>query len=159
MVVQDFYIDFDRKKTRLSSLLSTSNLCFCFCGCDDCRRFLKNWNAFYIKNLDLLMSNVDEYRDKKQKLHVFTFWNIDYASIRSFNRKFSIMETKNLFVSDPHAAITYGVFRVEKCPRLFVIDKNRFVVYSNKKIPYRSADDIQIFMATKLVITSLLEES
>ena len=110
--------DTSGRNVSLTSLRgSPAALCF-FCGCDACMEFARLWGQMQRSNVLV------------PPIRTLVIYSGDAASARSFLVSSGLDLAATTALPDPDTAVT-RVYRVDPCPRIFVLDANGTVRYTN----------------------------
>lgn len=132
----DFHLrDADGKPQRLTQYRGRPVALFFFCGCEWCARCAKMWGQFQrsgVLKAKILpagrAANASASPANPTTLIVFSG---DGAAAHAFAQQQGMDLTQTVLLPDISMQVTQTLYHAEPCPRVFVVDPQGFVRYTN----------------------------
>jgi peroxiredoxin len=118
--------DVDEKKRSLAEFRGRRVALFFFCGCSWCADIGKEWAQ--LQRSDALPKPGSS---EKSPITLVVNSGLNAAVTRTLAANYELDLTQTVLLPDPEMQVTKSVYRVDPCPRAFIIDGKGILRYTN----------------------------
>ncbi len=127
----------DNKRHTLAEFQGHPTTVFFFCGCDWCTRCAKTWAQFQRSEVLRSDQSARSVPAKSAGINTLIVFAGDASAAQSFAAQTGLRPEQTLMLCDTTMRVT-NAYRVESCPRVFVVDAKGRCRYTNNHQDDRS---------------------
>jgi hypothetical protein len=134
--------DINGKPQSIKKLPDRQFLLFFLCGCAPCSQFSLEWGKIQKSESNIL---------KEKKVTPVVIYLGDSQALQTLATQSGWDRSKMILIEDPKMQITYDKYKIELCPRIFLLKQDFSVFFTNDHPDDLPSSDSPPLMAARLI--------